>query len=169
MNTPPITTPSTKITVSKASVFGSYKMMALTSFALLLLAIVGSVVHQPLLIPPIAATAVYIFGMPGIPGTQPRSVVFGHVLSAVVGFGLLALFGHDPWVAALAAGLAGSVMNVVKLFHIPAVATAALVVLLQPNDPIVFLLLLAGASIILSLLGWVASTVTKLIKYPLYW
>lgn len=153
----------------KASVFGNYFTMLFTTVTLLVVVLIGHVIQQPLLIPPLAATAVYIFGVPGIPGTQPRSVLFGHVIAALIGFVLLTLFGHEVWVAALAAGLAGAAMNIVKLFHIPAVATAALVILLHPNDWVMFIVLLALTSCILVALGWAISKITRMIKYPLYW
>ncbi len=45
--------------------------------ALLVLAAVGVLLHQPLLIPPLAASAALVYGAPGLPISQPRNVVGG--------------------------------------------------------------------------------------------
>jgi CBS-domain-containing membrane protein len=154
---------------NKASVFGTPLTVVFTGVSLLLLAGIGQLSHTTLLIPPLAATASYIFGMPGIPGTQPRSVVLGHLIAGIIGFITLGLLGGDMWVAALAAALAMLAMNTVKLFHIPAVATAALVVLVRPTHAVEFIGILVAASVFLSLMGVVFSKLTGKVQYPLYW
>lgn len=78
-------------------------------------------------------------------------------------------FGESMVAAALAAGTAMLVMNTVKVFHIPSVATAAFIVLTNPADKSLALLTLVGASIFLSLMGYVMSKMTGKIQYPLYW
>jgi len=154
-------------TLEKSSIFGTHISIIWTILALLTLAFIGYITHSAMLVPPIAASAMYIFGAPTIPGTQPRSVLLGHVMAALVGFALLYIFGTGEWVAALATGLAAFIMNATKLFHIPAVATAALVVLLHPA--LSFIYTLGVASTVLAVLGWTASKTTKTIQYPLYW
>lgn len=162
-------TSKTVTSVPKSSVFGSFHTIAFTTLSLVILAITGQVSQIAFLIPPFAATAAYIFGMPNIPGTQPRSVVFGHLISGIVGVLILWIFGSSMIMAALAAGTAMFAMNMVKVFHIPSVATAAFIVLTNPADKPFVLLTLVGASIFLSLMGYVMSKMTGKIQYPLYW
>lgn len=149
--------------------FGTSITPLFTIISLVILAGLGELIHQPLVLPSLVATAAYIFGAPSIPGTQPRSVIGGHLISALLAFGLLTLFGSHPWVAILAAGIAFAAMNVVRLFHIPAVATAALIVMQHPRHASTFLVNIMLASLVLSLAGLFVSKTTNKLQYPLYW
>ncbi|MEU3723058.1 HPP family protein [Streptomyces sp. NPDC031705] len=137
--------------------------------ALLALVAVGAVLHEPVLIPPIAASAAIVYGVPALPLAQPRSVVAGHLLCAAVGYLGLALLGSAPWVAALGAGVAVGVMTLARTPHSPAAATTVVVVLQAP-DPVVFVPLLAGAAVLLVLAGMAASRARRgAVRYPVYW
>ncbi|GGT56086.1 hypothetical protein GCM10014713_57340 [Streptomyces purpureus] len=54
--------------------------------ALLAVVAAGALVHQPLLIPPLAASMALVAGAPDLPLSQPRSVVGGQLLSVLTGF-----------------------------------------------------------------------------------
>ncbi|RSS37541.1 HPP family protein, partial [Streptomyces sp. WAC07061] len=97
--------------------------------ALLALVGIGALLHEPVLIPPIAASAAIVYGVPALPLAQPRSVVAGHLLCAAVG-----------------------AMTLARTPHSPAAATTVVVVLQAP-DPVVFVPLLAGAALLLVLAG----------------
>ncbi|MFH8620622.1 HPP family protein [Streptomyces vietnamensis] len=135
--------------------------------ALLLLVAVGAVLHQPLLIPPLAASMALVAGAPDLPLSQPRSVVGGQLLSALTGFAVLALAGPGPWGAAVAGGLALGVMMLARTPHSPAAATAVIVAL-QSAPFWSFLGLLALASLLLVAAGLGAARVTGR-TYPAYW
>ncbi|ROQ32349.1 HPP family protein [Streptomyces sp. PanSC19] len=135
--------------------------------ALLLLAALGTLLHQPLLIPPLAASMALVAGAPALPLSQPRSVVGGQLLSALTGFAVLAVAGPGPWSAAVAGGLALGVMLLARAPHSPAAATAVIVALQDP--PLwSFLGLLALASLLLVAVGLAAARVTGR-TYPAYW
>ncbi|GAA3375993.1 HPP family protein [Streptomyces racemochromogenes] len=137
--------------------------------ALLALVGIGALLHEPVLIPPIAASAAIVYGVPALPLAQPRSVVAGHLLCAAVGYLGLALAGDAPWVAALGAGVAVGVMTLARTPHSPAAATTVVVVLQAP-DPVVFVPLLAGAALLLVLAGMAASRARRgAVRYPVYW
>lgn len=78
----------------------------------------------PLLVPPIGASAVLVFAVPASPLAQPRAVIGGNVLSALVGVacGLLIPF---PALAA-AAAVAGAIlaMSLFRCLHPPGGAVA---------------------------------------------
>ncbi|MFF0554550.1 HPP family protein [Streptomyces sp. NPDC004266] len=135
--------------------------------ALLLLVAVGTVLRQPLLIPPLAASMALVAGAPDLPLSQPRSVVGGQLLSALTGFAVLALAGPGPWSAAVAGGLALGVMQLARTPHSPAAATAVIVALQAPAFWS-FLGLLALASLLLVAVGLAAARVTGR-TYPAYW
>ncbi|MCX4980919.1 HPP family protein [Streptomyces sp. NBC_00572] len=135
--------------------------------ALLLLVAVGTVLDQPLLIPPLAASMALVAGAPDLPLSQPRSVVGGQLLSALTGFAVLAVAGPGLWGAAVAGGLALGVMMLARTPHSPAAATAVIVGLQAP--PLwSFLGLLALASLLLVAVGLGAARATGR-TYPAYW
>ncbi|MEU2238967.1 HPP family protein [Streptomyces sp. NPDC033754] len=135
--------------------------------ALLLLVSVGTLLHQPLLIPPLAASMALVAGAPDLPLSQPRSVVGGQLLSALTGFAVLAVAGPGLWGAAVAGGLALGVMMCARTPHSPAAATAVIVALQSPPFWS-FLGLLALASLILVAVGLAGARAAGR-TYPAYW
>ncbi|MFI8194322.1 HPP family protein [Streptomyces sp. NPDC085946] len=136
--------------------------------ALVLLVVVGTVLDQTVLVPPLAASAALVFAAPALPLAQPRSVIGGQLISALVGFACLAVGGSSYWTAAVAGGLAIGAMALARAPHSPAAATAVIVVLTQPPTA-VFLLLLLLATLILVGVGIVAGRSGKTARYPTYW
>ncbi|MFD4397390.1 HPP family protein [Kitasatospora sp. NPDC058478] len=137
--------------------------------ALLLLAGIGMVVHQPLLIPPVAASAALVHGAPGLPISQPRNVVGGQLLSALIGYATLAVTGSTAWGAAIAAGLALGAMMLTHLSHSPAVASAVVVVLQAP-PALPFLPLLVLSTGILVAIGLLPGRIGgHPVRYPVSW
>ncbi|WP_084714293.1 HPP family protein [Streptacidiphilus rugosus] len=137
--------------------------------ALFVLVGVGVLLHQPLLIPPLAASAALVHGAPGLPISQPRNLIGGQLLAAVVGYGTLAVTGSHTWGAALAAGLALGAMLLTHLSHSPAAATAVIVVLQAPR-PAPFLALLALATVLLVAFGMLPARIgAHPVRYPVTW
>ncbi|MER7515858.1 HPP family protein [Streptomyces sp. NPDC126499] len=171
---PPATTPSKAPAPAKAParpVRPAPRVLlastAVSVTALLLLVAVGTLLHEPLLIPPLAASMALVAGAPDLPLAQPRSVVGGQLLSALTGFGVLAVTGPGPWGAALAGGLALGVMAAARTPHSPAAATAVIVTL--QNPPFwSFLALLALAALLLVATGLAGARATGR-RYPAYW
>ncbi|WP_426031088.1 HPP family protein [Caulobacter sp. DWP3-1-3b2] len=84
----------------------------------------GGPLTSPLLVAPIGASAVLVFAVPASPLAQPRSVICGNVLSAVVGIACAHLF-PDPMIAApLAVSLAIMAMALTGCLHPPGGAVA---------------------------------------------
>ncbi|GAA2135380.1 hypothetical protein GCM10009760_13860 [Kitasatospora kazusensis] len=122
-----------------------------------------------MLIPPLAASAALVHSTPTLPLAQPRSVIGGHLLAALTGFAVLAAFGHSAWAAALAGGLAVTVMMISRTPHSPAAATAVIVVLQAPRA-LHFLGLLTAATALLVLAGMAATRAkSDSPTYPVYW
>ncbi|MEU6312213.1 HPP family protein [Streptomyces sp. NPDC047014] len=145
-----------------------HSIAAATSVLLALVAI-GAMIHEPVLIPPLAASAALVHSAPALPLAQPRSVVIGHLIGCAVGYAVLAAAGSSGWAAAVAAGLTLAVNMAARTPHSPAVATAVIVVLQTPT-PERFVPLLFGSTVLLVLTGYAASRVRrKAPRYPLYW
>lgn len=93
----------------------------------------GAPLTSPLLIAPIGASAVLVFAVPASPLAQPHSVVFGNVLSALIGIGCLHLV-HDPLISApLAVSLAIMGMSLTGCLHPPGGAVALICGLAGPE------------------------------------
>ncbi|WP_327280134.1 MULTISPECIES: HPP family protein [unclassified Streptomyces] len=145
-----------------------HSISAVTSVLLGLVGI-GAMIHEPVLIPPLAASAALVHSAPTLPLAQPRSVVVGHLLGAAVGYGVLAAAGGSAWAAAVAAGVTLALLMAARTPHSAACATAVVVVLQNPA-PDRFVPLLFGATVLLVLTGYAASRVRrKAPKYPAYW
>lgn len=132
----------------------------------------------PLVIASFGAAAILEYNAIESPLSQPRNLVFGHFLAAVIGVGITKLFHLLPearfedlrWIAgALAVGVASTVMGMTKTVHPPAGATA----LLAASTPeitelgwwLLPLVLLAASLMLAS-----AMLVNNLYKrFPIYW
>jgi CBS-domain-containing membrane protein len=138
-----------------------------TSVGLTVLVAVGSLTHQTMLIPPLAATAVIATTTPRSPLAQPRHIIGGHMLSCLVGFAVLALGWHGPWAAAVACGIVGGLVLVLKTAHPPALATTAMIMLTEPPADR-FVPLLAAGTVLLIAVQMVSARLRREV-YPASW
>ncbi len=81
------------------------------------------------LMAPFGATMVIVFALPASPLAQPRNIVGGHLLAALVGLIVVSLFGVHSWSLGLAVGLAISLMMLTNTLHPPAGANPLLIML----------------------------------------
>ena len=102
---------------------------------------------------PFATSIVLVIGSPDAEPAQPRALIGGHVVSALVGLAMLQLTGPHAWAAAAAVGLAVLAMVLTGTFHPPAGINPLLIV--SNNLPWSFLLVpvLAGA-VLLTAFAW---------------
>ena len=135
--------------------------------ALVALVAIGLWLRQPLLIPPLAASMALIAAASALPLAQPRNVIAGQLVSALVGFAALAAGGPGIWTAAIAGGLALGAMLLLRVAHSPAAATAVIVGATAPPAAR-FLGLLAAATVILVAFGVLGARIEGK-KYPVYW
>ncbi len=104
-----------------------------------------------LLMAPFGATAVLVFGVPTSPLAQPKNVILGHFLTALIGVLFVEYVGVTPWSLALASGLAVTVMLFTKTTHPPAGANPLLIMLLGQSWSFLFTPVLLGSCIIVFL------------------
>src|SRR5262245_13546149 len=135
--------------------------------ALGIVAALTALTREPWLIPPLAASMALVIGGAHFPLSQPRSVIGGHVMSAIVGV-LVGTIGLDAlWGGALAGALALGVMKLMRITHSPAAATAMIAVV--PAIPRwEFVVLIGSAAAILVGVGLVGNKINRA-KYPHYW
>lgn len=140
--------------------------LATSAAGLLALAILSETSGEPFLIPPLAASMALVVGAPKLPLSQPRNVIGGQLVSALVG-ALVGLLGHSLWLAAIAGALAMAAMMVCRAPHSPAAATAVIGV--TTSVPGWEFVLLAGcAATVLVIIGTVGNRLNGARHYPTY-
>ena len=94
-----------------------------------LIAFLSNVSSNALLMAPLGATAVLVFGLPQSPLSQLRHVAGGHALSMLVGLICFFIFGNGVIAVGIASGLALGLMLATRTVHPPAGADPLLLML----------------------------------------
>jgi CBS-domain-containing membrane protein len=124
--------------------------------------------EMPLLMAPFGATCVLVFGVPDSPLAQPRSIVGGHMLSAVIGLAFLQFLGAEPWSMALAVPTAIAAMQATRTVHAPAGANPLVIMMGGAGWDFLLTPVLAG-SLLLVATAAVVNNMSGLRRYPTYW
>lgn len=127
-----------------------------------------------LIIGSFGASAVLVYGAIKSPLAQPRNLVGGHMLSALVGVACWQLFGETVWLAAaMAVSLAIVLMLATKTLHPPGGATALIAVLGGAKIHSLgffYVLVPAGAgAVMLLLVALFVNNICPDRRYPEYW
>lgn len=94
-----------------------------------LLAELTDTLAQALIVAPFGASCVLLFALPQSPLAQPRNVIGGHLLSALVGLLVLTYVGQGALACGLGVGLAIAAMQFTGTLHPPAGADPLVVIL----------------------------------------
>ncbi|MFW5818915.1 MAG: HPP family protein [Desulfovermiculus sp.] len=120
------------------------------------------------------ASAVLIYGAIKSPLAQPRNLVGGHVISAVIGVASFQILGGQMWLAsAVAVATAIAVMHLTKTLHPPGGASALIAV--TGSDQIhalgyLYALIPAGSgALIMLVVALVVNNIPKSRYYPEFW
>jgi CBS-domain-containing membrane protein len=127
-----------------------------------------------LLIGSFGASAVLVYGAIKSPLAQPRNLIGGHIISAVVGVACQHFFGHTIWLAAaLAVSLAIVAMLSTKTLHPPGGATALIAVVGGPKIHdlgYLYAFVPAGTgALMLLIIALVVNNLSANRRYPEYW
>lgn len=101
-----------------------------------------------LLMAPLGASAVLVFGVPNSPLAKAKNVIFGHLITAFIGLMVLTIFGASPLSMALATGMAVSAMLLSDTTHPPAGANPLLIMMTEQTWSFLFTPVLTGAVVI---------------------
>ncbi|MCE7053188.1 HPP family protein [Algoriphagus sp. AGSA1] len=128
--------------------------------------------HENLfLIGSFGASSVLVYGLIGSPLAQPRNLVGGHVVSALVGVTVNLLLPHTLWLAApLAVALSIVLMQMTRTLHPPGGATALIAVIgSEKVKALGYMYVLSPVltgSLILLLVALIFNNMTSNRKYP---
>jgi len=137
--------------------------------ALLLLSLLSIWSRQLLIVAPLGASSVLLFGYPRSPLAQPRNLLLGNALGGLVGVVSGQWLGTGPLVLALAVALTIVLGQQLRCLHPPAGGMAFLVVFLGGSWGFLLFPVVSG-SLLLVLLAWAFSRwVPGAMPYPAHW
>ncbi len=122
----------------------------------------------PLASVPFATSIVLVTGTPDAAPAQPRALVGGHILSAIVGLVALKLAGPQPWVDAMAVSVAMLLMLMTGSFHPPAGINPLIIVSNAMPWTYVLVPVTAGAAILLAY-SWAWTNFVRRSHWPQRW
>jgi CBS-domain-containing membrane protein len=127
-----------------------------------------------LMIGSFGASAVLVYGAVRSPLAQPRNLVGGHVVSALIGVTAWKLFQHTPWMAeATAVATAIAAMHLTRTLHPPGGATALIAVIGSDQiHELGYLYVLIPATLgpmLLLLVALVTNNIPPSRRYPEIW
>ena len=121
-----------------------------------------------LLLGSFGASCTLCFGFPDAPFSQPRNVLFGHVLSTAIGVASLHVLGPSSWSLALAVATACALMMALRIVHPPAASNPIIVHFGGHGWSYVLLPTAAGAALLVAV-ALVFHALTRRGRWPKYW
>lgn len=122
----------------------------------------------PLLLPSFGASAVLLYAACHVPMAQPRNVIGGHILSALVGVTVYQVFGNTWWAITLGVTLAIVAMALTHSLHPPGGATAFMAV--YNGQGFGFILSPVALGLVcLVVIALLVNNLSPQRKYPEYW
>jgi CBS-domain-containing membrane protein len=137
--------------------------------ALALLGLLSAWSGMVLLAAPLGASSVLLFGYPASPLAQPRNIVLGNLLGALVSVMAVAWLGRGPLVIALAVGLTVLLGQQLRCLHPPAGGLAFLGVALGATPLFVLTPVLSGSLLLVLLAAAFSRWVKGALPYPHHW
>lgn len=120
------------------------------------------------------ASAVLIYGAIGSPLAQPRNLIGGHIISAVIGVTTYEILDSPMWVAAaIAVATAIAVMHATKTLHPPGGATSLIAVIGSEkihNLGYLYVVMPVGlGAVIMLIIALLINNIPKSRRYPEFW
>ncbi len=120
------------------------------------------------------ASAVLIYGAVKSPLAQPRNLIGGHIISAIIGVATYKFFGNHLWFAsAFSVATAIAVMHAAKTLHPPGGATALIAVIgSQKIHALGFyyvVMPIGVGAVIMLIIALLINNLCKSRRYPEYW
>ena len=122
----------------------------------------------------VMATAVLIYGAIKSPLAQPRNLIGGHIISAIIGVTTYKVFHNQMWLAAaVAVATAIAVMHATRTLHPPGGATALIAVIGSPKIHdlgYLYAIIPAGlGAVIMLVVAVLINNIPASRQYPEYW
>jgi CBS-domain-containing membrane protein len=120
------------------------------------------------------ASAVLVYGAVRSPLAQPRNLIGGHMLSAVIGVAAFQFLGYMPWLAAaLAVSITIALMHLTKTLHPPGGATALIVVIggdaVHSLGYLYVLIPVTSGAVVMLIIALLVNNLAPNRRYPEFW
>lgn len=122
-----------------------------------------------LVVAPFGASSVLLFGHPQSPLAQPRNLILGNTIAALLAEVCVATLGRTPWSMGLAVGLAIAAGQRFRCLHPPAGAVALLGVLLGAQPMFALTPVLSGSLLLVLIAVIFHRLVPATGAYPHHW
>jgi CBS-domain-containing membrane protein len=127
-----------------------------------------------LIIGSLGASAALIYGAVKSPLAQPRNLLGGHIISALIGVTMVKICGPFLWLAAaLAVSLSIAAMHATKTLHPPGGATALIAVISGPKIQqlgyLYVIMPVATGALIMLVVALVVNNLAPERRYPEFW
>ena len=123
---------------------------------------------HPLLIGSFGASAVLLFGAAESPLAQPRNLLGGHLISAVVAVAIVAMGASGMCAVSLAVGISIFLMYLTRTIHPPGGATALIGVQGHAGLSFILIPVLSGTLILLTM-ALLTNNIVHHRQYPKHW
>ena len=130
-----------------------------------LVGVLASLTGLPMLIAPLGATAVLLFGQPASPLAQPMNIFAGYLVATLIGVGAALAFPGVWAGAAIAVGLSIVLMAMLRVTHPPAGAVPLVATAAPYQGSTLFIVVLLGC-ISLLMLALVHHWIPPRVQYP---
>ena len=152
--------------------FNSGQILTSLLGGLIAIAALGELTHittDNLIAAPLGASSVLLFGNPISPLAQPRNIIAGNTIAALVSVCCITLFGSTPIVMGLAVGLTISLGQWLRCLHPPAGAVALLGVLIKAKISFVLFPVLSGSLLLVLMAAIFSRLAPAQPNYPRHW
>lgn len=139
-------------------------MGAFVAFIVALL--LGDITGASMIVAPMGASAVLIYGVPESPLSQPAHVIGGHCIAALLALAADHFLPAGPWTLAGSTAAIIVLLGMLRLTHPPAGATALVVMISHPSWSFLLTPVLAS-SVTLVLVAVLIHRLPPRVTYPL--
>ena len=120
------------------------------------------------------ASAVLLYGAPKSPLAQPRNLIGGHLVSAMIGVATYSLLGDQMWLASsISVATAIGAMHATRTLHPPGGATALIAVIGSEKIHALGLLYIAvpvgAGALVMLFVALMINNIPKGRRYPVFW
>ena len=148
--------------------------LGIVSVALVHYNLLGEGADLIMIIGSFGASAVLIYGAIKSPLAQPRNLIGGHVISAIIGVALYKVFHDHMWLAAsTSVATAIGVMHATKTLHPPGGATALIAVIgsekIHALGYLYAVIPVALGALIMLIVALLINNIPKNRRYPEFW
>lgn len=136
--------------------------------AVSLLAVAAENLPALVLMGTFGASTLLTFGYPDAAFSQPRNILFGHLLGTLIGVGFLVVCGPHWWSLALAVGFTVAGMMITATVHPPASSNPLAVFAAKSAWKLLIFPTVAGALLIVTI-GLIYNNLVRHERWPKHW